>query len=416
MGAGTVLSIAKGAKEAQRELARAGGAKREAALREISSALRENVQSILEANRADIAAARENGMAESMIDRLTLTAERIDGMAKGVDDVAAMPDPVGRVLSGSTRPNGLRIEKVTVPLGVIGIIYEARPNVTSDAAALCLKAGNAVILRGGKEAINSNKAVANLMRAAVEKAGLPADTVNLIEDTSRESANELMKMNGLVDVLIPRGGAGLIKSVVENSTVPVIETGSGNCHIYIDEFADIDMAANIVFNAKTSRPSVCNACESVLVHKAVAEEAIVAVAGRLKEKNVEIFGDEIVCSVLDFAKSATEEDWGKEYLDYKISIKTVDNIDEAIAHIAKYSTGHSESIITENYLNAQKFLNEVDSAAVYVNASTRFTDGGEFGFGAEIGISTQKLHARGPLGLNNLTSEKYVVYGSGQIR
>ena len=416
MGAGTVLSIAKGAKEAQRELARAGGAKREAALREISSALRENVQSILEANRADIAAARENGMAESMLDRLTLTAERIEGMAKGVDDVAAMPDPVGRVLSGSTRPNGLRIEKVTVPLGVIGIIYEARPNVTSDAAALCLKAGNAVILRGGKEAINSNKAVANLMRAAVEKAGLPADTVNLIEDTSRESANELMKMNGLVDVLIPRGGAGLIKSVVENSTVPVIETGSGNCHIYIDEFADIDMAANIVFNAKTSRPSVCNACESVLVHKAVAEEAIVAVVGRLKEKNVEIFGDEIVCSVLDFAKPATEEDWGKEYLDYKISIKTVDNIDEAIAHIAKYSTGHSESIITENYLNAQKFLNEVDSAAVYVNASTRFTDGGEFGFGAEIGISTQKLHARGPLGLNNLTSEKYVVYGSGQIR
>ena len=304
----------------------------------------------------------------------------------------------------------------TVPLGVIGIIYEARPNVTSDAAALCLKAGNAVILRGGKEAINSNKAVAHLMRAAVEKAGLPADTVNLIEDTSRESANELMKMNGLVDVLIPRGGAGLIKSVVENSTVPVIETGSGNCHIYIDEFADIDMAADIVFNAKTSRPSVCNACESVLVHKAVAEEAIVAVAGRLKEKNVEIFGDEIVCAGLDFAKSATEEDWGKEYLDYKISIKTVDNIDEAIAHIAKYSTGHSESIITENYLNAQKFLNEVDSAAVYVNASTRFTDGGEFGFGAEIGISTQKLHARGPLGLNNLTSEKYVVYGSGQIR
>lgn len=416
MGAGTVLSIAEGAKEAQRELARAGGAKREAALREISSALRENVQSILEANRADIAAARENGMAESMIDRLTLTAERIEGMAKGVDDVAAMPDPVGRVLSGSTRPNGLRIEKVTVPLGVIGIIYEARPNVTSDAAALCLKAGNAVILRGGKEAINSNKAVAHLMRAAVEKAGLPADTVNLIEDTSRESANELMKMNGLVDVLIPRGGAGLIKSVVENSTVPVIETGSGNCHIYIDEFADIDMAADIVFNAKTSRPSVCNACESVLVHKAVAEEAIVAVAGRLQEKNVEIFGDEIVCSVLDFAKPATEEDWGKEYLDYKISIKTVDNIDEAIAHIAKYSTGHSESIITENYLNAQKFLNEVDSAAVYVNASTRFTDGGEFGFGAEIGISTQKLHARGPLGLNNLTSEKYVVYGSGQIR
>ena len=362
MGAGTVLSIAQGAKTAQRELARAGGAKREEALKAISAALRENAQSILEANRADIAAARENGMAESMIDRLTLSAERIEGMAKGVDDVAAMPDPLGRVLSGATRPNGLRIEKVTVPLGVIGIIYEARPNVTSDAAALCLKAGNAVILRGGKEAINSNKAVANIMRSAIEKAG------------------------------------------------------SGNCHIYIDEFANIDMAAEIVFNAKTSRPSVCNACESVLIHKAAAEEAIVAVAGRLKEKNVEIFGDEVVCSVLDFAKPATEEDWGKEYLDYKISIKTVDNIDEAIAHIAKYSTGHSESIVTDDYLNAQKFLNEVDSAAVYVNASTRFTDGAEFGFGAEIGISTQKLHARGPLGLNNLTSEKYIVYGSGQIR
>lgn len=289
MGAGTVLSIAQGAKTAQRELARAGGAKREEALKAISAALRENAQSILEANRADIAAARENGMAESMIDRLTLSAERIEGMAKGVDDVAAMPDPLGRVLSGATRPNGLRIEKVTVPLGVIGIIYEARPNVTSDAAALCLKAGNAVILRGGKEAINSNKAVANIMRSAIEKAGIPANSVNLIEDTSRESANELMKMNGLVDVLIPRGGAGLIRSVVENSTVPVIETGSGNCHIYIDEFANIDMAAEIVFNAKTSRPSVCNACESVLIHKAAAEEAIVAVARQAQREECRDF-------------------------------------------------------------------------------------------------------------------------------
>ena len=416
MGAGTVLSIAKGAKEAQRELARAGGAKREAALREISSALRENVQSILEANRADIAAARENGMAESMIDRLTLTAERIEGMAKGVDDVAAMPDPVGRVLSGSTRPNGLRIEKVTVPLGVIGIIYEARPNVTSDAAALCLKAGNAVILRGGKEAINSNKAVAHLMRAAVEKAGLPADTVNLIEDTSRESANELMKMNGLVDVLIPRGGAGLIKSVVENSTVPVIETGSGNCHIYIDEFADIDMAADIVFNAKTSRPSVCNACESVLVHKAVAEEAIVAVAGRLKEKNVEIFGDEIVCSVLDFAKPATEEDWGKEYLDYKMSVRTVDGLGGALDHIARHTSHHSESIVAEDADACRLFSQEVDAACVYTNLPTAFTDGGQFGFGAEIGISTQKLHARGPMALPEMTTYKYVISGDGQTR
>lgn len=416
MGARTVLSIAEGAKAAQRELARAGGAKRSEALTAISAALRANVETILEANRQDTAAARENGMAESMIDRLTLTAERIESMAKGVDDVAAMPDPVGRVISGTTRPNGLKIEKVSVPLGVIGIIYEARPNVTSDAAALCLKAGNAVILRGGKEAIRSNTAVMELMRGAVREVGLPENVVNLIEDTSRESAGELMRMNGLVDVLIPRGGAGLIKSVVQNSTVPVIETGSGNCHIYIDEFADIDMAADIVFNAKTSRPSVCNACESVLIHKAVAEKAIVAVAGRLGEKDVEIYGDEVVCAALDFAKPATQDDWGREYLDYKISIKTVDSIDEAIAHIAKYSTGHSESIITEDYKNAQKFLNEVDSAAVYVNASTRFTDGGEFGFGAEIGISTQKLHARGPLGLNNLTSEKYIVYGSGQIR
>ena len=416
MGARTVLSIAEGAKAAQRELARAGGAKRSEALTAISAALRANVETILEANRQDTAAARENGMAESMIDRLTLTPERIESMAKGVDDVAAMPDPVGRVISGTTRPNGLKIEKVSVPLGVIGIIYEARPNVTSDAAALCLKAGNAVILRGGKEAIRSNTAVMELMRGAVREVGLPENVVNLIEDTSRESAGELMRMNGLVDVLIPRGGAGLIKSVVQNSTVPVIETGSGNCHIYIDEFADIDMAADIVFNAKTSRPSVCNACESVLIHTAVAEKAIVAVAGRLGEKDVEIYGDEVVCAALDFAKPATQDDWGREYLDYKISIKTVDSIDEAIAHIAKYSTGHSESIITEDYKNAQKFLNEVDSAAVYVNASTRFTDGGEFGFGAEIGISTQKLHARGPLGLNNLTSEKYIVYGSGQIR
>ncbi|MGN0544546.1 MAG: glutamate-5-semialdehyde dehydrogenase [Acutalibacteraceae bacterium] len=416
MGARTVLSIAEGAKAAQRELARVGGAKRSEALTAISAALRANVETILEANRQDTAAARENGMAESMIDRLTLTPERIESMAKGVDDVAAMPDPVGRVISGTTRPNGLKIEKVSVPLGVIGIIYEARPNVTSDAAALCLKAGNAVILRGGKEAIRSNTAVMELMRGAVREVGLPENVVNLIEDTSRESAGELMRMNGLVDVLIPRGGAGLIKSVVQNSTVPVIETGSGNCHIYIDEFADIDMAADIVFNAKTSRPSVCNACESVLIHKAVAEKAIVAVAGRLSEKDVEIYGDEVVCAALDFAKPAAQDDWGREYLDYKISIKTVDSIDEAIAHIAKYSTGHSESIITEDYKNAQKFLNEVDSAAVYVNASTRFTDGGEFGFGAEIGISTQKLHARGPLGLNNLTSEKYIVYGSGQIR
>ena len=411
----TTAELLENAAKQKRTVATATEAQRNEALERIADAITENADKIIAANAIDLENARGT-ISDVMLYRLALHEKRVKAMADAVRDVAKLPDPVGREIEETTRPNGLKITKVSVPIGVLAIIYESRPNVTSDAASLALKSGNVCVLRGGKEAINSNKAVANLMRAAVEKAGLPADTVNLIEDTSRESANELMKMNGLVDVLIPRGGAGLIKSVVENSTVPVIETGSGNCNIYIDEFADIDMAADIVFNAKTSRPSVCNACESVLVHKAVAEEAIVAVAGRLKEKNVEIFGDEIVCSVLDFAKPATEEDWGKEYLDYKISIKTVDNIDEAIAHIAKYSTGHSESIITENYLNAQKFLNEVDSAAVYVNASTRFTDGGEFGFGAEIGISTQQLHARGPLGLNNLTSEKYVVYGSGQIR
>ena len=341
-------------------------------------------------------------------------------MADAARQLIAAEDPIGSVDSGSVRPNGLQILKTRVPLGVIGIIFESRPNVTVDAATLCLKAGNVVILRGGKEAIHSNTALAEIMRDAVETVGLPRDIIQLVEDTSRETAADMMHLTGYLDVLIPRGGAGLIQAVLRQSTVPVIETGAGNCHVYVDSCLhgepDYEMAVRIIDNAKTQRPSVCNACESVLIHKAAAEEAIVAVAGRLKEKNVEIFGDEVVCSVLDFAKPATEEDWGKEYLDYKISIKTVDNIDEAIAHITKYSTGHSESIVTDDYLNAQKFLNEVDSAAVYVNASTRFTDGGEFGFGAEIGISTQKLHARGPLGLNNLTSEKYIVYGSGQIR
>ena len=422
MGAGTVLSIAQGAKTAQRELARAGGAKREEALKAISAALHENAQSILEANRADIAAARENGMAESMIDRLTLSAERIEGMAKGVDDVAAMPDPLGRVLSGATRPNGLRIEKVTVPLGVIGIIYEARPNVTSDAAALCLKAGNAVILRGGKEAINSNKAVANIMRSAIEKAGIPADSVNLIEDTSRESANELMKLNGLVDVLIPRGGAGLIRSVVENSTVPVIETGSGNCHIYIDEFANIDMAAEIVFNAKTSRPSVCNAEEVCLVHAAVADKflpmlrrALVDARIAAGQQPVELRLDRRAAAVID-GTPAADTDFDTEFLDYILAVAVVDSLDDAIAHIAAHSTHHSDCIVTEDSAAARQFTRQVDSAAVYVNVSTRFTDGGEFGLGCEMGISTQKLHARGPMGLDELSTYKYVVTGDGQIR
>ena len=412
----TVLDIAEGAKRAQRLLAKSGGQLRTDALMAIAQALEDNKEKIIEANNLDIKNARENGMSEAMIDRLSLTAQRISGMAQGAREVAAMADPIGNVLWGETRPNGLKLEKVSVPLGVVAIIYEARPNVTSDAAALCLKSGNAVILRGGKEAINSNKAVADIMRDAVEAKGLPRDSINLIEDTSRESANELMRANGYVDVLIPRGGKGLIKSVVANATVPVIETGSGNCHTYVDKDADLNMAAEIVFNAKTSRTSVCNACESLLIHKDVIEKALPMIYDKLKLKDVEIFGDETVCKILPEAKRATEEDWGTEYLDYKISIKTVESVDEAIEHIAKYSTGHSECIVTENYHTAQQFMREVDSSAVYVNASTRFTDGGEFGFGAEIGISTQKLHARGPLGLKNLTSEKYIIYGSGQIR
>ena len=412
----TVLEIAEGAKRAQRLLAKSGGQLRTDALLAIAQALEDNAEKIIAANDEDIKNARENGMSESMIDRLSLSKDRIYGMAQGAREVAAMADPIGNVLWGETRPNGLKLEKISVPLGVVAIIYEARPNVTSDAAALCLKSGNAVILRGGKEAINSNKAVADIMRDAVESKGLPRDSINLIEDTSRESANELMRANGYVDVLIPRGGKGLIKSVVANATVPVIETGSGNCHTYVDKDADLNMAAEIVFNAKTSRTSVCNACESLLIHKDVLKKALPMIYDKLKLKDVEIFGDERVCEILPEAKHATEDDWGTEYLDYKISIKTVESVDEAIEHIAKYSTGHSECIVTENYHTAQQFMREVDSSAVYVNASTRFTDGGEFGFGAEIGISTQKLHARGPLGLKNLTSEKYIIYGSGQIR
>lgn len=412
----TVLEIAEGAKKAQRLLAKCGGQARTDALMAIAQALEENKAKIIEANAEDIKNARKNGMSEAMIDRLSLSSERISAMAQGAREVAAMADPIGNVLWGETRPNGLRLEKVSVPLGVVAIIYEARPNVTSDAAALCLKSGNAVILRGGKEAISSNKAIAEIMRDAVEAKGLPRDAINLIEDTSRQSANELMTANGYVDVLIPRGGKGLIKSVVENATVPVIETGSGNCHTYVDKDADFAMAADIVFNAKTSRTSVCNACESLLIHKDVIEKVLPMIYDKLKTKNVEIYGDESVCKILPQAHRATQEDWGTEYLDYKISVKSVESVDEAIEHIAKYSTGHSECIVTQNYDTAQQFMREVDSSAVYVNASTRFTDGGEFGFGAEIGISTQKLHARGPLGVKNLTSEKYIIYGSGQIR
>ncbi len=411
-----MINIGARSKQAQRELSKAGGAAISKALNAIANALEKNTNYILEENSKDIRAASENGMAQAMIDRLTLTHDRISGMAQGMRQVASSENPVGKVLWGETRPNGLRIEKVAVPIGVIAVIFEARPNVTADAAAICLKAGNSVILKGGKEAINSNKAVATVMRNSLAESGLPEDCIILIDNISRQAATELMKLNGYVDLLIPRGGAGLIRSVVENATVPVIETGVGNCHVYVDRDADIEMAANIVANAKASRVSVCNACESLLIHKDIAEDALLVIGEALKEKNVEIRGDEAVCEILPYAVPASEEDWDTEYLDYIISVKTVSDIDEAISHIAEHSTGHSEAIITDSYTAAEKFKAEVDAAAVYVNASTRFTDGGEFGFGAEIGISTQKLHARGPLGIAHMVSSKYVISGNGQIR
>lgn len=404
------------AKEAEKTLMVASSEKKNQALKKIAEGLIENTDKIIEANKVDLENGEKNGMAKSMLDRLKLDKERIEGMAKGVLDVATLPEPVGRILSATERPNGLRIEKVSTPIGVIAVIFEARPNVTSDAAALCLKSGNTVILRGGKEAINSNKTIAKVMRQAVKEAGMPEDVIQLVEDTSRESANELMKMNEYVDVLIPRGGAGLIQAVVKNATVPVIETGVGNCHIYIDKNADLKKAVDIVFNAKTSRPSVCNAAESLLIHKDIAKEALVAIKNKLDEKDVTLVGDSKAREIIPDMEKATDADWATEYLDYKMSVKIVDSVEEAIEHIYKYSTGHSECIVTENAGTAEKFMNQVDSAAVYLNASTRFTDGGEFGFGAEIGISTQKLHARGPIGLPELQSFKYKIYGDGQIR
>ena len=397
------------AKEAEKTLMVASSEKKNQALKKIAEGLIENTDKIIEANKVDLENGEKNGMAKSMLDRLKLDKERIEGMAKGVLDVATLPEPVGRILSATERPNGLRIEKVSTPIGVIAVIFEARPNVTSDAAALCLKSG-------GKEAINSNKTIAKVMRQAVKEAGMPEDVIQLVEDTSRESANELMKMNEYVDVLIPRGGAGLIQAVVKNATVPVIETGVGNCHIYIDKNADLKKAVDIVFNAKTSRPSVCNAAESLLIHKDIAKEALVAIKNKLDEKDVTLVGDSKAREIIPDMEKATDADWATEYLDYKMSVKIVDSVEEAIDHIYKYSTGHSECIVTENAGTAEKFMNQVDSAAVYLNASTRFTDGGEFGFGAEIGISTQKLHARGPIGLPELQSFKYKIYGDGQIR
>lgn len=404
------------AKEAARVLSVAGS-KKDLALNSIADALIEHKDEIIKANNIDIEYGKEIGLTPSLIDRLTLGEDRIKGMADGVRKVSSLPDPIGNVISGNTLPNGLTVTRVKVPLGVIGIIFEARPNVTADAASLCLKAGNAVILRGGKEAINSNKAIAKIMRDAVEKVGLPKDSIQLIEDTTRQSSTELMQLSDYLDVLIPRGGAGLIKAVVENSKVPVIETGVGNCHVYVDKYADIDMASEIIFNAKTSRPSVCNAIETILVHKDIAKDALPKIKEKLDTKNVQIRGCKTTKEILgDDIVDAEESDYYTEFLDYILACKVVDSIDEGIAHIAKYSSGHSECIITNDYARANKFKKEVDSAAVYVNASTRFTDGGEFGLGAEIGISTQKLHARGPMGINELTSSKFIVEGNGQIR
>ena len=408
--------IGAAAKDAAFALANASTAQKDAALMAIAAALEARAAEILSANREDVEAARAGGMSPSMLDRLSLSEARVKGMAEGVRDVAKLPDPVGRVLSGSTLACGLAMEKIAVPLGVIGIIFEARPNVTSDAAALCLKSGNACILRGGKEAIRSNTAIAKVMRGALREAGLNENCICLVEDTDRATATAMMRLNRYIDCLIPRGGAGLIRSVVENATVPVIETGVGNCHAYVEKTADIAMAAEIVFNAKTSRPSVCNALETLLVDEAIAETALPVIAARLKEKNVELRGCPRTCAILPEAVPACENDYEVEFLDYILAVKVVSGMDEAIAHIRRYSSHHSECIVTRDLAAARRFTREVDSAAVYVNASTRFTDGGVFGLGAEIGISTQKLHARGPMGLEALVSYKYVLYGDGQVR
>ena len=386
------------------------------ALHAIGKALVDNADVIISANNIDIENGKKAGLNAGLIDRLMLDVDRIKGIADGCVQVAQLDDPCGRVLETVERPNGLIIKKVSCPMGVIGIIYEARPNVTADAAALCLKSGNAVILRGGKEAIESNKAIADIMREAVEGVGLPADSIQLVADTSRESSTELMRMKDYLDCLIPRGSKNLIKAVVENSTVPVIETGSGNCHIYVDKYADIEMAAEIIFNAKTQRISVCNTCESLVIHSDILEKALPLIKARLDEKQVIIKGDERAKAVCPDIEAADEADFATEYLDYIISVKTVDSLDEAIEHINKNSTGHSESVITNDNDRSMEFMSRVDSSSVYHNASTRFTDGAEFGLGAEIGISTQKLHARGPMGLRELTTTKYLIFGNGQVR
>lgn len=408
--------IGKKLKESARELNNMESIEKDNILRKVAEKIIKSQKNILKANRIDIENAIKNNMKESLIDRLKLDEKRILNMSQGLIKITDLEDPIGEIIEGKKLKNGLEILKKRVPLGVIAIIYESRPNVTLDAFGLCFKTGNAVILRGGKDAINTNVAIAEVIRNVLKESKISENCMYLIKDTSREKSLELMKLNKYVDVLIPRGGAGLIKTVIENSTIPVIETGTGNCHIYVDEFANFEMALSIIENAKTQRTGVCNACESLVIHKSIAKEFISLLVQKLLNKNVEIRGDEESCRISDKILKATEEDWGKEYLDLIISVKTVKNIDEAIEHINNYSTRHSESIITSNYENAQKFLNEIDSSCVYVNASTRFTDGSEFGFGAEIGISTQKLHARGPMGLKELTTTKYVIYGNGQIR
>ena len=411
-----LISKGKKAKEASYILSNISTNEKNKALNEMAKALLENSKDIIEANKIDIENAKNKGISESMIDRLLLNEDRIKGMSGGLTQVARLEDPIGEVSSIVIRPNGLQIGKKRVPLGVIGIIYEARPNVTCDAVGLCLKSGNTTILRGGSEAINSNKKIVEVLKGALESTELPVDCIQLIEDTSRETVKEMMKLNEYIDVLIPRGGAGLIKSVVENATVPVIETGTGNCHVYVDKNCDLEMAKEIVINAKTSRPAVCNAEEKLLIHEDVAKEFIPVIVEELRKRKVEVRGDKSSIEIINDIILADEEDYYKEYLDYIICIKIVKDTDEAIAHINKYGSGHSEVIVTKDYNNSQRFHQRVDAAAVYVNASTRFTDGEEFGFGAEIGISTQKLHARGPMGLKELTTNKYIIFGNGQIR
>lgn len=411
-----IEKIGAQAKEASDILGSVSTAQKNKALKMMADALLHETQYILSENAKDMEMARKNGMSGAMLDRLLLTDNRVEDMALGLKQVADLADPIGEVVKGMQRPNGINISKVRVPLGVIGIIYESRPNVTADVAGLCLKTGNAVVLRGGSEAFNSNKAVAAVLSSAVEAASLPKYSIQLVDTTDRQAVDILLRLHNYIDVIIPRGGAGLIKTVVENSSVPVIETGVGICHVFVDENADFDMASNIVFNAKVSRPSVCNAMETLLIHKNVPIEVLSKILRRLTEANVEIFGSSEICALYNKALPATEESWSTEYSDLKLSVKIVADINEAMEHIEKYGSKHSEVIVTQNYANARLFQQRVDAATVYVNASTRFTDGFEFGFGAEIGISTQKLHARGPMGLQELTSTKYLINGDGQIR